>query len=205
MATRIPSPGVLELLMRFTQDNQLVENVYHVSHDGPWGTDEMNEIAGTFVGWWQTYMQGVVPTNVTLREVICQDLRTGGAGIIYSSGLPLAGTNPSPALPNSVSLAVKWGTGLRGRSYRGRTYQIGMVEGAVNGNTVVPGSLEVFRSAYDALRTALDNATLGVEFCVLSQTTDGAPRVAGVCTPISGITIDPTVDNQRRRLPGRGR
>ncbi|HET7637584.1 MAG TPA: hypothetical protein VFK47_02495, partial [Ktedonobacteraceae bacterium] len=60
------------------------------------------------------------------------------------------------------------------------------------------------QSAYDALRTTLDNITLNVEFSVVSFVQAKGWRRDPLITPISGVAVEPTLDSQRRRLPGRG-
>lgn len=153
-----------------------------------------------------------VANVVTLRQVLATDISVaGGLSVIGTTGLPTTGGNNTTGYPNNVTLAVKWGTGLAGRSFRGRTYHIGLVITQVDTNdNVVASELNAIVGAYDALRTALDNATLGVEMVVVSRYSGvdanhkPIPRVTGITTPISGVSADPVTDSQRRRLPGRG-
>ena len=58
--------------------------------------------------------------------------------------------------------------------------------------------------AYEALRTTLDNALLGVEYSIVSFVSQGMWRMQPLVTPITGVALDPTIDSQSRRLPGRG-
>jgi hypothetical protein len=206
MADRIPSPGVAEVTLNFTQDGQRVQNVYHFkAADGTWDVAGLHQLAGTFKNWWNSEMRPAASNTLTLRSIIVEDLSAGGQAIEHVDGLPSTGTNTNAPAPNNVTFSVKWGTGLRGRSFRGRTYHLGIVSNDYSGNTISPGSLSAYLGKYNALRITLDNFSLAGDFCVLSETEDKAPRAAGICTPITGCSIDPTLDSMRRRLPGRGR
>jgi hypothetical protein len=202
----VPSPGVAEVRLQYLWDQQQVENVYHVFRGNGWDQNGLTQIADTFKNWWLNDLAAYVATEVQLQRVLATDISVqNGQSVESSSGLPLGGVLSSPALPNNVTVAVKWGTGLAGRSFRGRSYHVGLTEDGVTANQLNLARKNQLNGAYDALRTALDNVALGVEFCVLSKYANNAPRTAGICTPISGVAIDTTIDSQRRRLPGRGR
>lgn len=198
-------PETAQVRMQFLYHGEQCENVFHVRGVGAWGAAEMNTLAGTFAGWWDTYLQDIVPMSCILQRVLVRDLDSAqGLAVEYTTGLPKAGTHATPGLPGSVAVAVKWGTGLAGRSYRGRTFHIGLTENQVTGNELISDMREGLRVAYDALRTALDSMALGVEFVVVSRESAGVVRPEAVTTPISGVSVDPFVDSQRRRLKGRG-
>jgi hypothetical protein len=206
MATFIPVPETAQIRMQFTLAGQQCENVYHVRHSGGWSQENLTYIASTFQNWWTTYMKPLCPSALTLQRVIAKDVSTqDGLAVEEGIGLPTNGDRGVGAEPNSVTLSVKWGTGLAGRSYRGRTYHLQLCQDQVLASNFITQSFqEDLRAAYDALRTALDNATLAAEFVVVSKFHNNAPRTTAVTTPISGVSIEPTIDSQRRRLPGRG-
>jgi len=202
---RPPTPDVAEVTMTFLQDGQYLVNKHHFKNTAGWDEGSLNNLGTAIREWWNTELKEFVSNTVSLVEIEVIDLSpASGLGITVSTGLPISGTLSDPPLPNNVTVAVKKGTGLIGRSFRGRTYHIGLTETAVAGNTVAPGNVSALRDAYDALKEPLGEV-IPVDLCVLSETTGGAPRVTGICTPVTGIAIDPIVDSQRRRLPGRGR
>lgn len=202
----IPCPNIAEFRLQYLWDLQQCENVFHVYKSAGWTADDLNTVGGTFANWWTSELFAEVSNTVTLQRIMTRDLTTeSGVGTEVLLGLPANGQRTSAALPNSVSLAVKWGTGLAGRSYRGRTFHIGLCDDQVTGNTVLAATQTSLKTKYDFIRIALDNALLGVEFGVLSRYHNGAPRAAGILTPITGVGIDPVTDTQRRRSPGRGR
>lgn len=198
-------PGGVKIAMHFTYLNQKVENVYHVMNNLPNpGEVQLHLIANTFKNWWTTEMRGLCSNQLTLREVTAGETVPGGVAVLETDGLPNSGNSSDNPMPGNVTLAVKWGTGLAGRSFRGRTYHLGMTIGQCQGDQVTTAALTAIQAAYNALRTALDNALVGVEFSVLSTQHNKAWRDPAIMTPITGLAIDPDLDSQRRRLAGRG-
>jgi hypothetical protein len=187
----------------FRQDNQHVMNVHWFnSTDGETNEIALHQIANTYINWYNSDLRPLQSDTVQLYEVVCKELRPEGLAVLETSGLPSDGQKSEAPLPNSVTLAVHWGTGLIGRSTHGRTYFIGLCEDQVEGNdcAVAPA----IQSAYDALRTTFDSALLGLEFSIVSFVHARAWRLTPRITPITGVAVEPTIDNMRRRLPGRG-
>lgn len=202
---RPPTPNVAEVTMTFLQDGQYLINKHHFLNTAGWDEGSLNNLGTAVREWWNSELKSQVTTAVSLVEIEVVDLTAGsGLGITVQTGLPIAGTAAQNAAPNNVTLAIKKGTGLVGRSFRGRTYHIGLHEAAYTNNTVEPAIVNFLRDAYDALREPL-GGVLPVDMCVLSEVSGGVPRTEGICTVVTGIGVDPVIDSQRRRLPGRGR
>lgn len=201
----IPVPDTVEVRMQYSYDGQQVENVFHVHQDGEWTVSQMQAIATVFVDLFDDELDTFAAATLTLNRVLVRDLTTSsGLAIEWTTGLPLSGLSPSPQLPNNVTAAVKWTTGLAGRSFRGRTYHLGLCENSVTANELVstlPADLE---SAYATLITNIPAAVTGAALVVVSKYHLGAPRTTGITTDIIAVSVDPVVDSQRRRLPGRG-
>lgn len=202
---RPPTPNVAEATMTFLQDGQYVINKHAFVNTAGWDEGSLNNLGTAIVEWWDTNLKEMVANTVSLQAVEVVDLTEGSnLGITVQTGLPIFGTGTSPQMPNNVTLAIKKGTGLVGRSFRGRTYHIGLQEAQVVGNTVDSTVVANLRTRYDLLREPL-GVLIPVDLCVLSEETGGVPRTEGICTPVTGIGVDPVIDSQRRRLPGRGR
>lgn len=200
-----PAPGIAEVALHFTQDLQLVENIFHVRTTGVWEPATLLTLAEDVATWWLNDLKPQCADNLVFREVVATDLSTGtGAQVTHSISPPQTGTGGSGALPNSATLAVKWTTGLRGRSFRGRTYHLGLLDAQVASNTVIPATLASLITDYNGLINAINLVTERT-MVVLSRFTGGVERPIAIGTPIIQASIDPTVDSQRRRLPGRGR
>ena len=200
----VPIPNTAMVELRMTQGEQLIENTFHVEKEGVLTVSDLENIGDAFVAWFDAHRNLVIGT-VTLREVAIRDLTTASSiGIIYGSGLPLAGLLAGSAMPNSTTIAVKWGTGLSGRSFRGRTYHIGLAESQVSNNSIENATVVGLLASYNNLLSLVSSA--GYTMVVASRVSNGSPRTTGVTTPIlSASFADITVDSQRRRLPGRGR
>lgn len=199
----IPAENTVEVQMIFSYQLQVCQNVYHVQLPGEPTQPDLIDIAEAFKDWWDTNLKPLVSSACALTRIICKDISSENDDAIeYSTGLPIAGTGGANSLPNSVTLAIKWVTGLAGRSFRGRTYHIGLDESQVTGNEVLTTPFNALGAAYNALVPAI--AALGYTLVVCSKFSDGAARTACVLTEILGAVADNIIDSQRRRLPGRG-
>lgn len=196
-------PGLMRLELHYLWREQHCMNVFWMKSNLNETSEVLeHELAGTFVNWWDTEIRPLISNTVQLYEVVVKELRPDGIAVLHTDGLPLTGEKTETALPNNVSLAVHWGTGLLGRSRHGRTYHLGITTDFVNGNFVTNAA--AIQSAYDALRTTLDNVTLNIEFSVVSFVNSNNWRQQPLVTPISGVAVEATIDSMRRRLPGRG-
>jgi hypothetical protein len=124
--------------------------------------------------------------------------------------VPAFGDLNDAPLPNNVTLTVSFRTANRGRSFRGRNYVVGLGETQVAGNTVAPSVITAFDGIYSQLLASPVAAI--ATWVVVSRfsgvdpvTKEPIPRVTGIATPITSVTVvDNVVDSQRRRLPKRG-
>lgn len=200
----IPVINTARCELRYTQNGQQVANIFHVEKEGPLTVLDLQDIGTALVEWWGEHLD-LVSTAVTLREIDIRDLTTAsGIGILWNDGLPLIGGVASPPLPNNVTLAIKWGTGLSGRSFRGRTYHVGLCESQVTQSELESAVIAPLLASYNALPTMITGS--GYTLVVVSRYANNAPRPAGVTTPIlNAAYADTVIDSQRRRLPGRGR
>jgi hypothetical protein len=147
-----------------------------------------------------------VSNTCILSAVITTSLGTVGApGTLYTTGLPKVGTNIQPQLPNNVTIAMSLNTALRGRSFRGRIYHIGLTENDVTLNTIPGTTLTPLIAAYEAARLlAAGSGSQTFQLAVLSYYAAKAIRTTPVATPVTSISSDGIIDAQRRRLPKRG-
>lgn len=201
----IPVVNVCNFQMIFTQAGQRVQNGFYFYKSGGWGQGPSGIIAEGLRQWWDDSLRMFCADSLSLVQIDYRDLSTydGDAGT-YVANMPMAGTVLGAALPNNVTLAISWKTARRGRSYRGRTYHLGLVESQVTGNTVEAIPYANLVTGYEALMDVAD-LTVDCKFGVVSRYSNKLPRATGVFTEITGLQIDTTVDSQRRRLPGRGK
>ena len=201
----VPFDKVMRLEAVFRLDGQVVENVHHFWQPNEFTIDVVEDVCEAYKLWWVANLKPIVPDGVSLIKVIGTILDTENSpGIEYTTGLPVVGDSTSAEMPNNVSIAIRWNTGFRGRSYRGRTFHVGLTDGMVDGNNVTVATQNALLAAYTQLMI-LDTTPQAVMLGVASRVADGVERVTGVFTPVTGVVIDPVVDSQRRRLPNRGR
>jgi hypothetical protein len=190
--------------MIFSWDGQVVENVLHYEFDGAPITADMEELADFLIDWWDTNLKPGSPTTLILTRIRIVDLRTEfSPAVDYAVGLPSAGVGSGLSLPNNNSIVFTKRTIMRGRSFRGRLYHMGLTEAQVTNNAVASATVSGLITTYNLLKTFAGttvNWTLGV----LSRFADGNQRAEGLMTPVIGFTSDGVIDSQRRRLPGRG-
>jgi hypothetical protein len=198
------TPDTAEATLTFLYNGQYCINKHHFLNTAGWDEGSLNNLGTAIREWWADELQASAPSTLSLIEIEVIDLSPdSNLGITVQTGLPLVGGNAAQQMPNNVTIAVKKGTGLVGRSYRGRTYHIGLTEANVDMNVINSSTQTLLQTAYDALKEPLGIA-IPVDMCVLSETTGGVQRAEGICTPVTGINVDPVIDSQRRRLPGRG-
>lgn len=187
----------------FSWDGQIVENVLHYVNLDDINVGTLTDLAEALKTIWNTYLRPLTPTAISLTTIKCTSLETEFApGIEYTSGLPIAGTGTGTILPNNVTIAVRFLTSLRGRSYRGRAYQVGLTTALITGNVITTG----YQAALGAAWAQFQSMGTDPEWqqAVVSRYQGGLLRPSGIATLVTGYQVDRTLDSQRRRLPGRG-
>lgn len=200
-----PADGVTRCVMNFLYDGQPCANVLHYAAQ-PVGDAPDPEVMGeNLKDWWIATLQPYMPSTLTLTSIVCTDLSEVGApSYEYTSGLPASGVNVQPQLPNHVTVCISLRTALRGRSYRGRLYHVGMREDMVVGNQLSGTWPTNFETYYEAL--LVEPIGVGMpdaHWGVLSYWSAGVLRPNPVFTPATSVTCDAFVDSMRSRLPGR--
>lgn len=201
----IPSANVVKLEMCFNLWDQQTENVFHLKHgSSDPDTASLELLCAFFKNWYNDGIKGYTHEHMVLRLIRATIMTTQTSpGIEYATGLPIAGTDTTgKELPGNVAVGIKWTTGLRGRSYRGRTYLAGFTTTHVDGNNLTDPDLSVLE---DKIGDLIDSMEAGYVLGVNSEFQNGAWLTNAVFTPITGFTLVRTIDSQRRRLTGRGR
>lgn len=201
----VPVPNTAQVNVRGVLDGQTVENTLYFTRSAGWDGQALTDLAGAVASWWQVRMLPSLHQAYSLVEVVAVDLATqSGPSVTFAPNPPPTGGAAGDVLPNNVALCVSFRTGQRGRSYRGRNYITAIPEAAVTGNTFAQSFVTQIVDAYGFLPGAV--ASLNADWVVVSRFANGAPRTTGLATVIQVVVVvDPTVDSQRRRLPGRGR
>lgn len=204
----IPVPGTVEIVPNFftpsTGSNQ--KNVIHVRMNVlPIVLAVLEVIAEAYIDWYNNHYKVVVSSQVLLTSIYLRDLTTeNGAVLEYAVTPAIAGSQATPVMPANVTYATKFLTGFAGRSYRGRTYAVGLAEGQVAGDSVTSGTATAILNAWNEW-VNIDVPAIDGVAVVVSKYANGAPRTTGLATPIVTVAqTDLRVDTQRRRLQGEG-
>lgn len=206
----IPAENTARIELVYSQGGQIVENVYHVEFGFVPAPTDLEDMATVFKDWWNTNLQPYVANTVSLNVIKARDLTTdSGSAIEYTTGLPILGASAVQPLPNGSTLAIKWTTGLAGRSFRGRTYHIGLVTSELaDPNHISTGFQTTLANAYQALISAVEGTGNNLVVASFYHGVDTAgkpiPRSTAVLTIIDNAVVNTTIDSQRRRLPERG-
>lgn len=191
--------------MRYVWDGQRVQNNLYFYSPAFWNVSKATALSEYIVQAWSTYARPSVASTCSLASIYCTDLTTENSFTYeHVTGLPLAGTQGTASMPNNCTIAVSYVTALRGRSFRGRSYLVGLTEGNVTGNTVA----SAFVDAWVDFLEDLDNGVLidlTAYQVVVSRIEQGNPRPSGIASQVlTRVARDYVVDTQRGRLPGRG-
>lgn len=200
----IPIPNTSMHTVNYTWLGQQVQNVFHVLHGDVPTVGGIQAVNGILINWWNTEIEPNVSNQVEARSVIGTSVHVQNGPQSTSSFPPgSVGQLTSPSMPSGVTVAVSWRTGFAGRSFRGRTYHVGLVESQVTDNEIDSGTHATLAGGYAQLVT--DLATNDTPLVIASRYTNNAPRTTGVATVVLSVLIDTFIDSQRRRLAGRGR
>jgi hypothetical protein len=200
-----PAPGVAKVTLTFNQGDQIAQNIFHVKTTEEWGAEFLENLVGVFYTWYQNNLQATQSVDVTLTTIEARDLTTEFAG--YNSmtlTTDNTGAIANPVLPYNSTAAVKWTTGLTGRSTRGRTYHVGLSESSATGGELTSAARVALLDAYEQLIEDVSTAEIAWSLAVLSRVQDGVPLANAIAYDILDVACDFALDSQRRRLPGRG-
>lgn len=201
----IPIPNGVTVEMIYSNASQRMENIYRVTKGSPATAADLLALWTLFKDWENTRAR-LDRNNNTVLVLISLTANDGpGAPFYEQAPSPTIIGSLGGATANVLSLAVKHTTGKQGRSYRGRTYLIGLSSTVqVNSDIVTPTFAAQLAGSYNLLRTTLLSA--GWTFCVASLysgvdpvTGKAIPRIAGILTPVLASTCEVGIDTQRHR------
>lgn len=200
----IPVLNTAKTELFFRSDDQIVENVFHILNTEAWTPTTLQAINTFFNSWMTTYYKACMSQTIALFNIKSTDLSAQtGAVVEYAPATPIAGTaQGGEQLPLNVAAVIKWTTSQRGRSYHGRTYVPGLDTSVVTINTLDTALVTAITSAASGLWSGIRDE--GWSLAVVSYCNNKTWRTTGVATPIIAYSVDPHVNSQRRRLPGRG-
>lgn len=196
----IPALKTVRISLEFTLNGKVCVNVIYANKTTTIVSADLVEIAETVRDWWIAHIKPIASADLSLQSVVTRDMTTeAGEQRILTDGLPSVGSVADGAMPNNVALVASLRTGIVGRSFRGRVFNLGLAESQVNQNLVDTTTQAAWLAAYDQLHTDLE--AIDASWVVASFRHSGAPRVTATLTPINEVIVNRRVDTQRKRLP----
>jgi hypothetical protein len=197
----IPVPNTAEVHIRGTLNGAQVENTLYFHRAAGWDAINIGLLASAVNTWFYVGIRSGLSNEYVFREVYAVDLTTAfGVTSTDATHAGTTGGESSEASSNQASFVVKFLTGFRGRSYRGRNYVAGIPESKVSASAVNTTFESFILSQYDGLK--YDFGLLGYQWCVVSRYAAGAPRTYGISTEIISVAATTRVlGSQRGRRP----
>lgn len=199
----IPVPNTARVRLVYTQFGQTLENVFNFERAGPFSSADLLALNASILTEWTVNIMPEVTVDATL--VLIESTALDSAmGFQETTSVGVVGGNAGGGTPTGVTLAIKFASGLAGRSQRGRMYWIGTSVGQIVGDQYDAGQAAGILAAVTAF-FGLVFATTASAHVIVSYCNAGAWRITGQTTPVTDyILTDTNIDSQRRRLAGRG-
>jgi len=201
----IPVPNTAKVELVEAVLGETVENVIHFVNVAGWDSASLLQLAIDVKNAWNDNIKPVQSTSAALVKIRCTDLSSEtGPSIEYTAGLPITGNIGNAVTNGAQTVATKFTTAQRGRSYRGRVYNIGIPDNAVTNNRIADDYALQLTLAWEQFRADILAEPLASIMAVVSTCQNNAWLTEGIATAIIGTSTDAYVDSQRRRLHGRG-
>lgn len=200
----IPADRTAEVKVMFQTPGGYAQNSFHFIKSTEWSSTDLDDLAHAMEDWVKGSYLPIVSGQVSYTGIVATDLSdSNGPQVELPCTSGCTGGNGSNVLPSNVTVAIKLTTPLRGRSYRGRNFFVGLTEDAVSGDTVASGTVTAIQDAWDSL-VGIDAILTGAALAIVSYCQAGAWLTSAVVTTVTAASVENTVDSQRRRLKGRG-
>ena len=201
----IPVPNTFKVQLVYSLYNQRCENVLYVKSGAGLTNADADRIEGVFAAWWNNTYRALISSYCSLVLIVIDALDAiTGLHREYTTGWTPTGSNATAALPGGTTTAIKHATGVRGRSFRGRSYVVGLATNDIASGLVITTKRDSLQAAFNTLRTNLAADAAGDQLVVVSFMENGVWRAQGLATPVVSSSAHQNVDSQRRRLIGRG-
>lgn len=203
----IPVPDCVQVKIEGSLDGQMtINDLYFRSTIGPRSAADVIALNNAVASWYGTDIALNLNVAWLGRKTTARGLTNANAFQAESSLLGVDGAVTGEAMPNNVTMAVKFATGLSGRSYHGRNYVPGLSDTIVDGNNIDPDWAALIVTGYSNLIFPTAAIPSGWIWVVVSKFANNEPRTEGIFTEVIAVSVtDLTVDSMRTRLPGRGR
>lgn len=201
----VPATNTAEVVVKGNWGAQDVASVHNFRFFEPLTVSLLETLADAVIQAWIDNLAANIVDAWNLISVKATDLTTNTSPSIEN--FAPAATNGDIAVlttPLNCCLVISEGTQSRGRSFRGRSYQMGIPTTVmIDAGSVNSGYRDAVVADFVAFIDDIE-AAVDAEHVVLSRQTGGADRLSGVMTVIDSYSANQDTDSQRRRLKGRG-
>lgn len=195
-------PECVEAVIRGTMNGNTCVNVLTFSKvGGGYDQSDVENLAAAVDAWFGENMLGAMSSAATYLDTTVRGLELPNDVYAINNDSTGNGADSGTPLPASVSACIKFGTGLTGRSARGRSYMWGLGAGALatnenNLSTVFTAAIVGF---YEELPAVAISA--GFSHVVVSRYALNAVRPIGIFFPIIDYSVvTQHVASARRRV-----
>jgi hypothetical protein len=204
-----PVPNTARCCLKYTLFDQQVCNIMYFEKGSPWTASELVTLATAINSWVDAELLPLLSADMKFVGTEARSMEAESApSVEVAISPPLEGDVANAGLPGNVALAIKFATGLTGRSFRGRNYIAGWPEQSVTGNKMLPAPQAALVVAFEQLASYLvglaANHVVASLFSGVDPDGKPIPRTTGVTTEVSQYTADENIDSMRKRLNGRG-
>jgi len=201
----IPVVQVVKTELVYEVLDQVVENVLHFAKVTPWTISDLLVFGEEVVAAWANNIKAVQSTDCALTKVKLTDLTTETSPAIeYVTALPQFGSIGNGVENGAQTIATKFVTAGRGRSHRGRAYNVGMPDNTVTNNRITDAYAQDLTDAWEGFRADILAGSAGAIQVIVSLCQGKSWLEEGEAYAVIGASTDVWVDSQRRRLHGRG-
>jgi len=201
----IPAAFVAKAEMIYTQLGERVENVLHFFKDGGYSVADLNQLGADIVASYPTSIADHQSGDAQLVLVRLTDLNSEfGPVVEYTTGLPLGGDQGAPIETGGTTVVTKFASDGRGRSRRGRAYNVGLPTSQIADNRVSDVWAQGITDDWKDFQTQMATLDATRAQVIVSYCEDGIWRAEALVSVISSVSTDVYIDSIRRRLHGRG-
>lgn len=191
--------GGVRCAVRYTCEGHNIVNTLWFHKLGDFAASDGEALANELDIWAAGNIMPQMASTVVYQEVTVYDMRSTDSWVVINDdNTGAVGTNVGNVLPLNSAMTVTFLTARRGRSYRGRNYVSGLVEGAATGTQFTVLDTAAVELAYDYL-LGTDLTSLGWHWSVASSVQNGVVLEAGILTHVTGIRANRTIYKAGRR------
>jgi len=201
----ITAEEVAKVQLYFSTPGGVAMNVLNFRTDGGWNSVSLEVLIDEIATAWEAQFSPLQSDQVECYRIVATDISTeAGAQVDKAPENDLTGGRSSAVMPNNVTVVTKFGSGLSGRSNRGRTYHIGLVDDQCAGDRLQAGMADTIRDAWIDFAGLVHDSPAAADLVIVSYCFNKAWRTNASVHAVTAFTTEDVLDSQRKRLLGRG-